>query len=61
VKTNKEQTKELAEKAARWTEALVNALVDIQTDTAKLERMQPKVASIHKCVSHNRILPDVSD
>jgi hypothetical protein len=50
VKSNKERTKELAEQAARWTQALVNTLDRVKTDTAKLERMRPDVTPIRECV-----------
>jgi hypothetical protein len=50
VKTNKEQTKELAEQAARWTQTLVNALDKVKTDTAELEHLRPNVTPIRECV-----------
>jgi hypothetical protein len=56
VKTNKEKTKDLAEQAARWTQALANALDGVKTDTAKLERMRPDVAPIRECVLCTRVL-----
>jgi hypothetical protein len=51
VKTNKEQTKELAEQAARWTQTLVNALDKVKTDTAELEHLHPNVTPMRECVS----------
>jgi hypothetical protein len=53
AKTNKEQSKELAEQAARWTQALVNALNDVKTDATELERMRPDVTPMRECVSHH--------
>jgi hypothetical protein len=53
VKTNKEQSRELAEQAARWTQALVNALNDVKTDATELERMRPDVTPIRECVSYH--------
>jgi hypothetical protein len=50
VKMNKEQTKELAEQAAQWTQALVNALDKVKTDTAELEHLHPNVTPIRECV-----------
>jgi hypothetical protein len=54
VKTNKEQSKELAEQAARWTQSLVNALDEVKTDTTELERMRTDVNPIRECVHHSR-------
>jgi uncharacterized protein (DUF39 family) len=46
VKTNKEQTKDLAEHAARWTKAVVNSLDDAKTDVAELEHMRADITPI---------------
>jgi hypothetical protein len=46
VKANKEQTKELAEKAALWVQSLVNALDGAKTDPSALERLRPDVNQI---------------
>jgi hypothetical protein len=43
VKENKEETTALAEQAARWVQLLVNALDEVKTDAAALERMRPNV------------------
>jgi hypothetical protein len=50
VKANKEQTKELAEQDARWTQILVNALDKVNTDTAALEHLRPDVPQIRESV-----------
>jgi hypothetical protein len=41
VKTNKEQTKALAEQATRWLQTLVNSLDDAKADRSEMERMEP--------------------
>jgi inorganic triphosphatase YgiF len=61
VGTNKVQTKELAEQAARWTQALVNALDNAKTDAAELQHMRPDVAPISECVLPIYVLSNVSD
>jgi hypothetical protein len=51
VKENKEGTAKLAEQAAHWVQALVNALDEAKADSATLARMRPKVQQILECVS----------
>jgi hypothetical protein len=41
VKSNKEQTKALAEQATRWLQTLVNALNDAKANRSEMERMEP--------------------
>jgi hypothetical protein len=41
VKTNKEQTKALAEEATRWLQTLVNSLNDAKADRSEMARMEP--------------------
>jgi hypothetical protein len=54
---NKDQMKEIAEQAAIWTQAFVNALDVIKTDTDELEYLRPDVAAICQymrsiCMNH---------
>jgi hypothetical protein len=54
VRTNKSQTKELAEDATRWLQTLVNSLNDAKSDRAELTRMAPYTDEMFRCVLPTR-------
>jgi hypothetical protein len=54
VRTNKAQTKELAEDATRWLQTLVNSLNDAKADHAELTRMMPYTDEMFRCVLLSR-------
>jgi hypothetical protein len=46
VRTNKENTKDLAEQAALWTRDIVNAVQEAQNDYDKLRSLESRVSDV---------------
>jgi hypothetical protein len=57
VKSNKEQTKELAVQATRWLDTVVKVLkeLELKTNHSILEGLRPNMEDIQRCVTSRSI------